>query len=170
MEICWWWPNMNIDVANWVQTWEGCQHFKARNDNTRTPMKPITPKRVGEIWAIDIAMFPESHGGERYMLVIMKYLSKWVLAVPLKSFDSGPIVQVLLYEVVLKYGLPTRLISDNGSNYIAEAMAMVCKSLGISQSLTFVEHPQSDGLVERINRTLKTSLAIVVGGQCICHL
>lgn len=70
---------------------------------------------------------------------------------------------MLLYEVVLKYGLPARLISDNGSNYIAEAMGMVCQRLGISRSLMSVEHPQSDGLVERLNRTLKTSLGIVTG-------
>lgn len=74
-------------------------------------------------------------------------------------------MQVLLYEVVLKYGLPARLISDNGSNYISEAMTMVCSRLGISRSLTSVEHPQSDGLVERMNRTLKTSLSIVVGND-----
>ncbi|KAG1461513.1 hypothetical protein G6F56_005713 [Rhizopus delemar] len=158
-----WWPNMGADVANWVQTCEGCQWYKLRNDSTRPPMKPITPKVVGEIWATDIAIFPESYTGERYMLVLMEYLSKWVVAVPLKSFDASSIVQVLLYEVVLKYGLPARLISDNGSNYIAEAMGMVCQRLGISRSLTSVEHPQSDGLVERLNRTLKTSLGIVTG-------
>lgn len=55
-------------------------------------MKPITPKVVGEIWATDIAIFPESYTGERYMLVLMEYLSKWVVAVPLKSFDASSIV------------------------------------------------------------------------------
>lgn len=42
---------------------------------------------------------------------------------------------------------------------------MVCSRLGISRSLTSVEHPQWDGLVERMNRTLKTSLSIVVGND-----
>ncbi|KAG0819874.1 hypothetical protein G6F18_012711 [Rhizopus arrhizus] len=107
-------------------------------------MRPITPRYVGEIWATDIATLPESYNGERYLLVMMEYLSKWIVAVQLKSFDTGSIVQVLLYEVVLKYGLPARLISDNGSNYISEAMTMVCSRLGISRSLTSVEHPQSD--------------------------
>lgn len=112
-----WWPNMGADVTNWVQTCEGCQRYKVRNDSTRPPLKPITPRHVGEIWATDIATLPESHNGKRYLLALMKYLSKWVVAIPLKSFDAGSIVQVLLYEVVLKYGLPSRLISDNGSNY-----------------------------------------------------
>ncbi|CEP07116.1 hypothetical protein, partial, partial [Parasitella parasitica] len=158
-----WWPNMGADITNWVMTCEGCQRLKVRNDLTRPPMRPITPRHVGEIWTTDIATLPESHTGERYLLVLMEYLSKWVVAVPLKSFDTGSIVQVILYEVVLKYGLPARLISDNGSKYVAEAMAMVCQRQGISRALTSVEHPQSDGLVERMNRTLKTSLGIVCG-------
>ncbi|GAN07099.1 hypothetical protein MAM1_0148c06591 [Mucor ambiguus] len=75
------------------------------------------------------------------------------------------IAQVLLYEVVLKYGLPERLISDNGSSYISDAMTLVLKQLGISRALTSVEHPQTDGSVERFSRTLKTSIAIVVGQE-----
>ncbi|KAG1136541.1 hypothetical protein G6F37_013706 [Rhizopus arrhizus] len=128
-------------------------------------MKPITPSFVGEIWATDIATLPESHTGERYLLMFMEYLTKWVVAVPLRSFETSSIIQVLLYELVLKYGLPRRLISDNDANYILETMTVVCSRLGISWSLTSVEHPQSDGLVERINRTLKTSLSIVVGSD-----
>ncbi|CEP09032.1 hypothetical protein, partial, partial [Parasitella parasitica] len=160
-----WWPNMREDVEVWVRSCEGCQRFKVRNDSQRHPMKPITPNFVGEVWATDIAVFPESHGGERYLLVNMEYLTKWVVAVPLKSFETSSIAQVLLYEVILKFGLPARLISDNGTNYISEAMNMICSRLGISRALTSVEHPQSDGLVERMNRTLKTSLSIVVGSD-----
>lgn len=93
----------------------------------------------------------------------MEYLSKWAVTCALKSFDNSNIAQVLLYKVVLKLGLPTRIISDNGTNYVSEAMRLVCRRLGISRSLTSVEHPQTDGLVERLNRTVKTSLATVVG-------
>ncbi|KAG1076773.1 hypothetical protein G6F42_025295 [Rhizopus arrhizus] len=104
----------------------------------------------------------------------MEYLSKWaVTCCALDTFDSDMIAQVLLYEVVLKYGLPERIISDNGSSYyVSDAMTTVLNRLGISRSLASVEHPQTDGLVERLNRTLKTSLAIVVGQEpsdCWCE-
>ncbi|CEP07117.1 hypothetical protein [Parasitella parasitica] len=128
-------------------------------------MKPITPTRIGEIWATDIAVFTESKQGNRFVLVIMEYLSKWAVTCALKSYDTDSIAQVLLYDVVLKYGLPSRIISDNGSSYISDGMTMVLDRLGISRSLTSVEHPQSDGLVERFNRTLKASLSIVAGQE-----
>ncbi|CEP16034.1 hypothetical protein [Parasitella parasitica] len=95
----------------------------------------------------------------------MEYLTKWVIAVPLKRYDTTSIAQVLLYEVVLKYGLPERIITDNGSSFISDGMDTVMRRLGIARSLTSVEHPQSDGLVERMNRTLKASLSIVVGQE-----
>lgn len=71
--------------------------------------------------------------------------------------------QVLLYEVVLKSGLPAKMINDNGFNYVWEAMRFICQRLGLSRSLKSVEQPQTDGLVERLNRTIKTGLATVFG-------
>ncbi|CEP15415.1 hypothetical protein [Parasitella parasitica] len=71
--------------------------------------------------------------------------------------------KVLLSEIVLTYGLPERIISDNRSNYASDAMTTVLSRLGISRSLTSVEHPQTDGLVERFNRTLRARLSIVTG-------
>ncbi|KAG1031847.1 hypothetical protein G6F57_011679 [Rhizopus arrhizus] len=154
-----WWFQMKQDVETWVKHCEACQRRKIRTDSTTPGMKPITPTYLGEIWASDVAVLVDSKKGNKYMLVFMEYLSKWIVTAALPSFDSDHVIQVLLYEVVLKFGVPTRLITDNGSNYISEAMKQVCQRLGIRRSLTSVEHPQTDGLVERINRTLKTSLA-----------
>lgn len=78
------------------------------------------------------------------------------------QLDSEHVSQVLLYEVVLKHGAPKRLITDNGSNFVSDAMSIVCRRLGIARSLTSVEHPQTDGLVERFNRTIKIGLAAYV--------
>ncbi|CEP09833.1 hypothetical protein, partial, partial [Parasitella parasitica] len=78
----------------------------------------------------------------------MEYLSKWTVTCALKSYDTDSIAQVLLYDVVLKYGLPERIISDNGSSYLSDAMTIIINRLGIARSLTSVKHPQSDGLVE----------------------
>ena len=72
---------------------------------------------------------------------------------------------MLLYEVVLKFGTPKRFITDNGSNLTSEVMNALTNTLQIRHATTSVEHPQTDGLVERLNRTLKTSLAAYVEDQ-----
>lgn len=162
-----WWPHMKNDIEIWIKSWEKCQHFKVNTRNNKPAMTPITPTAVGQIWATDLATLKLSkHGNKKYLLVIMEYVTKWAITVALKTCETQQIVQVLLYEVVLKYGLPSKLISDNGSNYISEAiMNIVCQRLGVSRALLSVEHPQTDGLVERYNRTIKTSLALVAGHE-----
>ncbi|CEP11526.1 hypothetical protein [Parasitella parasitica] len=110
-------------------------------------------------------MLPLSTAGNRYLLVMCEYLSKWTITVALPSYDTDHIAQALLYELVLKFSVPTRLITDNGSSLVGDAMKQVCARLGIKRSLTSVEHPQTDGLVERMNRTLKTSLAAAVHSE-----
>ncbi|CEP13093.1 hypothetical protein [Parasitella parasitica] len=115
-----WWPNKREDKRHQAAS------NKANNQS----------KLHGEVWATEIAVLPESHTGERYLLVIMEYVTKLVVAVPLRSFNTSSIVHFLLYEVVLKYSLPARLITENGTNYISEALQMVCSSLGISRSNT----------------------------------
>jgi hypothetical protein len=157
------WKTMKEDVKEYIKCCHECQVFKIRTDSTVPPMKPILPRYVGDIWAMDVAELPEAKSGNKYILVFMEYLTKWAITIPLASVTTGRVVEVLLYEISLKFGVPSRLLSDNGSNLVSDAMNMVCKRLGIKRSLTSVEHPQTDGLVERMNRTLKTSLAAYTG-------
>ncbi|KAG1127688.1 hypothetical protein G6F38_013668 [Rhizopus arrhizus] len=92
----------------------------------------------------------------------MDYFTKWMVTAALPSFDTNSVANVLLYSVVLTFGTPAKWITDNGRNFISEAMYVVCNRLGIKKTVTSVEHPQSDGMVERMNRTIKTALATYV--------
>ncbi|CEP09327.1 hypothetical protein, partial, partial [Parasitella parasitica] len=94
-----WWPTMMDDIKQWIRTCDECQRYKIRNDSAVPPMKPIVPSRVGEIWALDIAMLPLSTAGNRYLLVMCEYLSKWTITVALPSYDTDHIAQALLYEL-----------------------------------------------------------------------
>lgn len=89
-----WWSSRKEDVENWVKHCQECQKFKVRNDNATPPMQPITPTYLGEIWATDIATLPESKHGNKHVLVITEYLSKWVVAVAFPSIETSQIVQV----------------------------------------------------------------------------
>lgn len=160
-----WWSTMQEDVKEYIRACDACQRYKVRNDSTVPPMKPILPRYTGDIWAADIAELPTSTRGNTYILVLMEYLSKWAVTVALPSVTTNQVAQALLFEVVLKFGTPRRLITDNGANLVSDAMGMICKRLGIKRSYTSVEHPQTDGLVERLNRTLKTSLAAMAGKE-----
>ncbi|KAG6935241.1 Pr gag-pro-pol, partial [Chelydra serpentina] len=63
-----------------------------------------------------------------------------------------------LVKVFARVGLPREILTDQGTNFTSRLLQQVCELLGIKQLRTSVYHPQTDGLVERFNRTLKAML------------
>ena len=89
----------------------------------------------------------------------MDYLTKWpeVFAVPDQT--AATIARLLVEEIVSRHGVPTEILSDRGKAFLSSLMKETVKILGIHQTNTTAYHPQTDGLVERFNRTLITMLA-----------
>ena len=67
-----------------------------------------------------------------------------------------------LVEVTARLGVPHELLSDNGSNFISKVMQLFCMLTGMKQIKTSPYHPQTYGMVERFNATLKRLLRKLV--------
>ncbi|GBM32806.1 Gag-Pol polyprotein [Araneus ventricosus] len=100
----------------------------------------------------------------KWIFIVEDCTTKWVELFPLKQATAKECALTLLNEVFLRYGLPRRLISDNGSQFVSAIMQQLCYVLNINQSLIPVHHPQANP-VERKNRDLKPRLAMMVGNN-----
>lgn len=89
------------------------------------------------------------------MLVIIDSFSRWVEAVPSKDLSPETVVKFLIREVIPQFGIPSEISSDNGSAFVQEVAKGILQQLRIKQRLGAVYHPQSQGMVEKINGTLK---------------
>ncbi|KAG2222657.1 hypothetical protein INT45_013471 [Circinella minor] len=156
-----WWPSLQKDIIAATAECELCQTHK-RPLRKYGELQSIPVGEAGEVWAMDIVVLPTSSKGNRYLLVCMEYLTKWVITVPLSGFDSNVIAQVLLYEIILKFPTPKKLISNNGTNFILEAMILVCTRLGIDKSTTSVMHPASDSAVFMVEFIFSTNPSMYV--------
>ena len=96
--------------------------------------------------------------GKRYMLVIIDRFSRWVEAVPSKHQGAATVVKFLTNEVIPRFGIPTEISSDNGSAFVNHVVKQVLQALRVEQRLGCVYHPQSQGIVERVNGTLKVKI------------
>ena len=95
--------------------------------------------------------------GNKYILVLMVYSTKWPEAFALRNVTTETVVNCLV-EVTARIGIPEELLSDNGSNFISKVTQQYCKVTGIKQIRTSPYHPQTDGMVESFNSTLKRLL------------
>ncbi|GFX41201.1 hypothetical protein TNCV_2218991 [Trichonephila clavipes] len=110
---------------------------------------------------------PESKDGIKRILIIEDCTTKWVELFALPNTTAKECAITLIEEVLLRYGIPRRLISDNGTQFVSAVMQQICYLLNIHQSLIPVYHPQANP-VERKNRDLKLWLAILVQDKHDC--
>ena len=129
----------------------------------RAPLLPLPVENAFDRIAIDaIGPFPESNSGNRYILVITDYLTRWPEAFAVKSIDASVVAKILVNEIISRYSCPKQLLSDRGTNFLSKIVAEVCKIFHIHKVNTSSYHPQTDGLVERFNPTLCQSLSMFV--------
>ena len=113
---------------------------------------------MGYRWGVDFAGPLEKTGsGNEYVMVCIEHFSKWVELVPLPSKSSASAAHGFLESVLSRYGAPGEVITDQGGEFQGEFDALLAKH-EITHRLASQEHPQSDGLAERMVQTMKRAL------------
>ena len=104
----------------------------------------------------------ESRNGNKYILVLSDYATRYVMTFPLANLTAQAVAQILVAVIISKYGAPSRILTDQRSNFLSELVQNICTLFKVKQMNTTAYHPQTDGLVERFNRTLCDMLACYV--------
>ena len=81
-------------------------------------------------------------------------LMGWIEGFPTQAEKAEEMVRKLLHEIILRFGMPKSLQSDNGTSFTSK----VSKALGIMHHLHCAWRPQSSGKVERANQFLKSAI------------
>ena len=154
------WIGMRRDVIEWCRTCTACAAKKGPHRTAHAPLQIMNAGSPMERVAIDIAgPLPVSTSGNRYILVAMDYFAKWPEAYAIPNQEATTVAQVLVNEFFSRFGVPYELHSDQGRNFESNVFKECCKILGIRKTRTTPMHPESDGMVERFNRTLGQELA-----------
>ena len=154
----WWWENMYVDAITFCRNCAECAMATGTGREKRPPLHPIPVKRPFQIWGIDIMELPKTARRNKYVIVMQDFLTKWPLVFPAPDQKANRIARLLVDELLPMFGVPEALLSDRGTNLLANVVQDVCQLLGIKKLNTTAYHPQCDGMVERLNRTLKSML------------
>ena len=97
---------------------------------------------------------PRNKAGNKYILVLMDNTYKWPEAYALRNVTTETVVKCLI-DMTARVGIPEEVLTENGSNFVSKTMREYCTTMGIEQIKTSPYHPQTEGMVERFNATLK---------------
>ena len=153
------WPGLSKDVRDYCNSCLECKRVAPQGKTSKAPLQE-TPaiKQPFLRCATDIiGPLEVSERKNRYILTLIDYATRWVEATPLKNITADVIVEELMV-MFSRIGIPTELLSDGGPQYTASLMEDALKLLGINHSLAAPYHPQTNGLCEKANDTVKQML------------
>ncbi|GKB52236.1 reverse transcriptase domain-containing protein [Tanacetum coccineum] len=156
------WPTIYRDAHDLVTRCDACQRQGKISQKDEMPQNAIQVCEIFDVWGINfMGSFPSSRGN-KYILVAVDYLSKWVEAKALPINDARVVVKILKYLFV-RFGTPRAIISDRGTHFCNDQFAKVMFKYGVTHCFSTAYHPQTSGKVEVSNRGLKRILERTVG-------
>nr|GEX90648.1 reverse transcriptase domain-containing protein [Tanacetum cinerariifolium] len=151
------WPTIYRDAQDLVKNCDVCQRQGKISQRDEMPQNSIQVCEIFIVWSIDfMGPFPSSRGN-KYILVLVDYLLKWVEAKALLTNDAR-VVCKFLKNLFARFRTPRAIISDRGTYFCNDQLAKVMQKYGVPHRLATPYHPQTSGQVEVSNCGLKPIL------------
>ena len=153
------WLTISRDCMKHIQQCQICQ----KHDKCKPKPSPMQSRELAsqpfENVSIDlVGPFPTAVGGYKYLLTLVDLATGWPEAIPLKTTTAKVITKNLI-SVFTRCGFPARLTRDNGPQFRGEFFKKWMTKHGIQHELASPYHPQGNGVVERLHRTLNSMVA-----------
>ncbi|GJT01922.1 reverse transcriptase domain-containing protein [Tanacetum coccineum] len=156
------WPTIYKDAHELVKNCDSCQRQGKISQRDEMPQKSIQICEIFDVWGIDfMGPFP-SLRGNKYILVAIDYLSKWVEAKVLPTNDAR-VVCKFLKSFFARFDAPHAIVSNRGTHFCNDQFAKVMLKYGVTHRLSTAYHPQTSGQVEVSNPGLKRILERTMG-------
>nr|GEY19808.1 reverse transcriptase domain-containing protein [Tanacetum cinerariifolium] len=160
-DLGFYWPTIYKDAFELVKNCDSCQRQGKISQNDEMLQNAIQVCKIFNVWGIDfMGPFP-NYKGNKYILVNVDYLSKWVEAKALLTNDARVVVKFLKF-LFSRFGTPKAIISDRGTHFCNDQFAKVMSKYGVTHRLSTTYHPQTSGQVEVTNRGLKRILEMTI--------
>ncbi|KAK1431626.1 hypothetical protein QVD17_08115 [Tagetes erecta] len=149
------WPGMHNAAVTELRKCRSCQRYAPMILRPKNDLIPVSAAWPFQKWAVDIVgPFPEAAGRFKHLIVGVDYFTKWTEAKPLTTISALQVKKFLWEHIVCRFGVPLCLVTDNGTQFADKSIQKWCKELHVQHIFTSVAHPQGNGQVERINRSL----------------
>ena len=148
---------MENDCCVHVRKCHKCQTF---TDNVNAPPVPLNVLAAPwpfSMWGIDVigAIKPKASNGHCFILVSIDYFTKWVKIASYASVTMNVVIKFIKKEIICRYGLPRKIITDNATNLNNKMMKEMCEDFKIQHHNSTPYRPKMNGVVEAANKNIK---------------
>ena len=158
-----WWPKLTDEVKQYVKGCAACQQNKVNTQGKKAPLLPIFP--VADTLpfstiALDfIVKLPKSHGHDSILTITNQGCTKMAIFLPCnETIDAEGATQLYFCHVFPRFGVPSKVITDQEPWFTSQFMTELCAQLCIEQNMSTAYHPWMDGQSEWTNQWLEQYL------------
>jgi transposase InsO family protein len=157
------WPTWKSDAALWLQWCKPCAQYHRGPPPKQAELNPFLASSPFEVLSIDITgPHPKSKDGNEYILTAVDIFSKWAEAMPIRSHTAVIVARRLVDNIFSRFGVPLRILSDQGPEFESSLIAELCRVYGIEKVRTSSYKPSTNGVCERFHRTLNSMIGKVI--------
>ena len=139
----------------WVEKCDTCASVKKPPQKPQVPLSQMPVGAPMDRLATDIlGPLPLMPRGNQYILLVTDHFTRWVEIFAVPDQTATTCAEVILNEVIARFGCPLSLHSDQGKNYESKVFAKLCKLLEIQKTRASPGNPRCNGQAECFNRTL----------------
>ena len=158
------WPQMRRDITQWCAECENCQQAKITRHTNVKPIQFQLPAGRFECLHLDlVGPLPPAQSEisadstYRYILTMIDRNTKWIEAIPLVNQTATAVAEGLM-DWIARFGVPKYVVTDRGTQFESELFKEISKGLGFYRLRTTAYHPQANGQIENLHRTIKAAI------------
>ncbi|XP_052728231.1 uncharacterized protein LOC108329042 isoform X1 [Vigna angularis] len=152
------WPTVERDCKEFVKKCLKCQEHGRNLNLPPVELHSLMSPWPFAQWGVDIVgPLPVGRAQKKFLLVAIDYFTKWVEAEPLATITAAR-AQKFMWTLICRFGIPKVIVTDNGRQFIDKGLGEFYRKLEIKHVTSSVEHPQTNGQVEAVNKVIVSEL------------
>lgn len=160
------WPDIDRDVRNFAKACHSCQQSKVSR-HTKSEVNHFS-KSFGRFETVHIDIVgplplvkthnEPFHNPNKYILTCIDRATRWIEAAPIPDITASTVAVAFLNTWISRFGVPLYVVSDRGSQFESELFHELSQLVGFHRLRTTAYHPMSNGMLERVHRSMKSAI------------